>query len=327
MAVYPERVHVIRGRQRVTSELGRPLRAPAVAIGNFDGVHRGHQALVHATNCLARASGGEAVVLTFDPHPARFFAPALAPPMLVTLERRLELLAEAGADIVVVEPFTAEFAALPADRFIAEVLRRDLDARQVVVGWDFTFGAGRQGNATTLTNEGARLHLGVNIVPPVMVAGLVCSSTKIREFVLEGRVEGAAMLLGRPFELTGRVVPGVQRGRTLGVPTANLDPEADLVPKPGVYAAWARRLDAAEPLCLRAAVSIGSNPTFAAEGQEVSSSVVVEAHLLDFDGDLYRARLRLEFTGRVRDQRRFSSADELVAEINRDIIRTRVLLP
>jgi riboflavin kinase/FMN adenylyltransferase len=320
-------VHVIRGRQRVTSELGRPLRAPAVAIGNFDGVHRGHQALVDTTSRLAHAAGGEAVVLTFDPHPARFFAPALAPPMLLTLERRLELLAEAGADAVVVEPFTADFAALPADRFIVEVLRGDLDARHVVVGWDFTFGAGRQGNATTLTREGARLHLGVSIVPPVMVAGLVCSSTKIREFVLEGRVEGAAMLLGRPFELTGRVVHGVERGRTLGVPTANLEPEAELVPKPGVYAAWALRVDAVPPLRLRAAVSIGNNPTFAGEGRGAPSTVIVEAHLLDFDGDLYGARVRLEFAARVRDQRRFSSADELVAEIRRDILRTRELLP
>lgn len=323
----PERVHVIRGRHRVTSDLGRPLRAPAVAIGNFDGVHRGHQALVATTSRLAHAAGGQAVVLTFDPHPAQFFAPALAPPMLTTLERRLELLAEAGADAVVVEPFTNEFAALPADRFIAEVLRGDLDARHVVVGWDFTFGSGRQGNATMLASEGARLHMGVSIVPPVMVGGLVCSSTKIREFVLEGRVEGAAMLLGRPFELAGRVVHGAERGRTLGIPTANLDPEGDLLPKPGVYAAWACRVDAAPPPRLRAAVSIGTNPTFAGEGRGASSAVTVEAHLLDFDGDLYGARLRLEFAGWVRAQRAFSSADDLVAEIRRDILRTRELLP
>jgi riboflavin kinase/FMN adenylyltransferase len=322
----PERVHIIRGRQRVTSELGRPLRAPAIAIGNFDGVHRGHQALVALASRLARAAGGDSVVLTFDPHPARLLAPALAPPMLMTLERRLELLAEAGADAVVVEPFTTELAALPADRFIAEVLRGDFDARHVVVGWDFTFGAGRQGNASMLASEGARLHMGVNIVPPVMVAGLVCSSTKIREFVLEGRVEGATMLLGRPFEIIGRVVHGAERGRTLGIPTANLDPEVDLLPKPGVYAAWACRLDDGSRLRRRAAVSIGSNPTFAAEDRRAVPAVTIEAHLLDFDGDLYGARLRLEFAGWLRDQRRFSSADELTAEIRRDILRTREIL-
>jgi len=319
----PEGVHVIRGRQRVTSDLGRSLRAPAIAIGNFDGVHRGHQALVATAQRLAHAADGEAVVLTFDPHPARFFAPGLAPPMLVTLERRLELLAEAGADVVVVEPFAADFAALPADRFVTDVLRGDLDACHVVVGWDFTFGAGRQGNATMLTSEGARLHIGVNIVAPVMVDGLVCSSTKIREFVLEGRVEGATMLLGRPFELSGRVVHGLERGRTLGVRTANLEPDSDLVPKPGVYAAWACRLD--DGSRLRAAVSIGNNPTFAAAGR-ATSAATIEAHLLDFDGDLYGARLRLEFAGRIRDQRAFASADELVAEIRRDIHRTREIL-
>jgi riboflavin kinase/FMN adenylyltransferase len=168
--------------------------------------------------------------------------------------------------------------------------------------------------------------MGVSIVPPVMVAGQVCSSTRIREFVIEGRVEEAAMLLGRPFELGGRVVHGVERGRTLGIPTANLDPEADLLPRPGVYAAWACRLDGSL-LRLRAAVSIGSNPTFAADRRGTSPAVTVEAHLLDFDGDLYGARLRLEFAGRLRDQRAFASADELVAEIRRDILRTRELLP
>jgi riboflavin kinase/FMN adenylyltransferase len=160
-----------------------------------------------------------------------------------------------------------------------------------------------------------------------MVEGLVCSSTKIREFVLEGRVEGAAMLLGRPFELSGHVVHGAERGRTLGIPTANLDAETDLLPKPGVYAAWACRVDGGPTPRLRAAVSIGSNPTFAAEGRGAPSAVVVEAHLLDFDGDLYGARLRLEFVGRVRAQRVFASADELVAEIRRDILRARELLP
>ena len=325
-ASIPERVYVIRGRQRISSELGRPLRAPVVAIGNFDGVHRGHQTLLATATRIAHAAGNEAVVLTFDPHPARFFAPSLAPPMLMTLERRLELLAEAGADAVLVEPFTAELAALSAHRFVSAVLHDDLGAGHVVVGWDFSFGAGRLGNPALLASEGSRLDMGITIVPPVMIEGLVCSSTKIREFVFEGRVEGAAMLLGRPYETTGRVVRGLQRGHTLGIPTANLEPETDLLPKSGVYAAWARRLDDTSSNRMRAAVSIGTNPTFAAEAPGTAPSVTVEAHLLDFDGDLYGARLRLEFARRVRDQRTFHSADELVAEIERDILRTREIL-
>jgi riboflavin kinase/FMN adenylyltransferase len=301
------------------------LRAPAVAIGNFDGVHLGHQTLVATAKRLAQASGNEAVVLTFDPHPARFFAPNLAPPMLVSLDRRLELLAQAGADAVVVEPFTSDFAALSADSFLADVLRANLGTHHVVVGWDFSFGARRQGNAALLESAGARLGMGVTIVPPVMVDGLVCSSTKIREFVLEGRVEGAALLLGRPYETTGRVVHGLHRGRSLGFPTANLESETDLVPKPGVYAAWAVSADGSLSHRMRAAVSIGTNPTFPAEGR--SPAVTVEAHLLDFDGDIYGARLRLEFASRVREQRSFPSVEHLVAEIRRDILRTREILP
>jgi riboflavin kinase / FMN adenylyltransferase len=315
-------VHIIHGRRSIVPSLGRRLRAPVVAIGNFDGVHRGHQALVSAIASLAQADGREATVLTFDPHPARFFAPQLAPPMLMSLERRLDLLTQAGADVVLVEPFTAEFAALSAMDFIETVLRNDLGADHVVVGWDFSFGAKRQGNPTILTSEGTRLGMQITVVPPVMVDGLVCSSTKIREFVLEGRVEGAALLLGRPYETTGPVVHGQHRGRTLGIPTANIASETDLLPNPGVYAAWARALDGGERL--PAAVSIGNNPTFVdARG---AAPTTVEAHLLDFDGDLYGKRMRLEYVGRVRDQRSFPSAGELVTEIKRDLQRVQEIL-
>jgi riboflavin kinase / FMN adenylyltransferase len=315
-------VHIIHGRRSIVPSLGRPLRAPVVAIGNFDGVHRGHQALVSTIQRLAQADGREAMVLTFDPHPARFFAPQLAPPMLMSLERRLELLTQAGAEVVLVEPFTAEFAALSAMDFIGTVLRKDLGASHVVVGWDFSFGAGRKGNPSTLASEGSRLGMEVTVVSPVMVDGLVCSSTKIREFVLEGRVEGAALLLGRPYETTGPVVHGQHRGRTLGIPTANITSDTNLLPKPGVYAAWARTLDDGERL--PAAVSIGNNPTFV-DGRG-PAPVTVEAHLLDFDGDLYGKRMRLEYVGRVRDQRSYPSADELVTEIKRDLQRVQEIL-
>ncbi len=315
-------MHIIRGRRNIVPDLGRPLRAPVVAIGNFDGVHRGHQALVSTIQRLARAENREAVVLTFDPHPARFFAPRLAPPMLVSLERRLELLTQAGADVVLVEPFTPQFAALSALDFIENVLRNDLHASHVVVGWDFSFGAGRRGDPSLLASEGMRLGMQVTVVPPVMNEGLVCSSTKIREFVLEGRVEGAALLLGRPYETTGLVVHGQHRGRTLGIPTANLASDTDLLPKSGVYAAWARCLDSAKRL--PAAVSVGNNPTFVCDSG--AAAIVVEAHLLDFNSDLYGQRMRLEYVGRLRDQRSFPSTGELVTEIKRDLQRVREIL-
>jgi len=320
----PERVHIIRGRQRVASELGRALRAPAVAIGNFDGVHLGHQALLATASRLAHEAGGETVVLTFDPHPARFLAPALAPPMLMTLERRMELLAEAGADAVVVEPFTTEFAALPADRFIAEVLRGTLTpATWWWMGFHFWGRPARQRDHARQRRR-APAH-GVSIVPRSWSRG--CSARRPRSANSCSRPGGRSCHAPRPPFRNRRPRGAWRRARPHpGHSHANLDAEADLVPKPGVYAAWACRLDDGARLRLRAAVSIGSNPTFTAEDRGAVPPVTIEAHLLDFDGDLYGARLRLEFASWLRDQRRFSSTDELLAEIRRDIIRTREIL-
>lgn len=318
---------IARGRAHLLGDLGRVPRAPAVVIGNFDGVHRGHQALLAAARAAAAPRGGEVGVLTFDPHPARFFAPALAPPMICPLERRLELLAEAGADFVVVEPFDAALAGMEPEAFVAEVLADSLRAAHVVVGYDFSFGRGRKGNTETLRALGPRHGFTVTIVPPVLVDGLTCSSTKIREFLLEGRVEGARLLLGRPYDLTGEVVRGAGRGRGLGVPTANVRAEGDLFLKTGIYAARASRLDptsGAESASWKAAVSVGTNPTFAPDGDV--PPITVEAYLLDFDGDFYGARLRLRFEARLRDERRFASVDELLAEIKRDVARTREIL-
>jgi riboflavin kinase/FMN adenylyltransferase len=319
LAGIPKGVHTVRGRHRITAELGSALREPAVAIGNFDGVHLGHRALLDEARRIASAAGGQVVALTFDPHPARFFAPSLAPPMLAPLPRRVELLQEAGADVVLVEPFTADFAALSAEDFVEQVLARDIGTRHVVVGADFSFGRNRRGDTALLTSLGRRFGMGVSIVPQVTASGLVCSSTKIREFVLEGRVEGANLLLGRPFEIDGTVVAGANRGRTLGVPTANLVCEGEILPKPGVYAGRAWRLDG-DRRWFAAAISIGNNPTFA---EKTEPELSVEAHLLDFSGDLYGAHLRLAFIAHLREQRHFAKTDELVAEIARDIARTR----
>lgn len=301
---------------------GRPL---SIAIGNFDGVHRGHQALIAATCARAGARGGLAGVLTFTPHPARVFAPTLAPPLITSLERRLELLAEAGVEVAVVEPFTRAFAAIEAESFVREVLAARLGARDVVVGYDFSFGRGRRGNPEMLARLGAELGLQVTVVPPVLVDGLVCSSTKVREFVLEGRMEGAALLLGRPFEIIGPVGRGAGRGRALGIPTANLSPEGELLPRLGIYAGRACLLGASgapEGAPLRVALSVGSNPTFVQSG-----GVTVEAHLLDFDGDLYGRRLRVEVLHRLRDERRFESAEALMEQIRDDVLKVRELVP
>jgi riboflavin kinase/FMN adenylyltransferase len=315
-------MYLVRGRTAIAATLGRELRRPAIAIGNFDGVHRGHQALIATARRLAASNGGEVVALAFDPHPARLLAPALAPPLITSLERRAELLGEAGADVVVLEPFTHEFAAIQAEAFASDVLHGDLHAAHVVVGYDFSFGRGRRGDTAMLEALGSQLGFGVSIVRRVAIHGLTCSSTKVREFVLEGRVEGAEVLLGRPFEITGEVVRGAGRGRGIGFPTANIRPEAELLPKPGIYACRAQVLDGATATTTRlAALSIGTNPTFVPGGP-----LTVEAYLLDHEGDLYGRRLRLLVAGRLRDELRFESVDALVAQINLDVARTRELL-
>ena len=316
-------MQLVRGRTAATATLGRELRRAAIVIGNFDGVHRGHQALIETARRLADNTGGEVVALTFDPHPARLLAPGLAPPLIVSLQRRAQLLAEAGVDVVVVEPFTHAFAAIEAEAFGSEVLGRDLRAAHVVVGYDFSFGKGRRGDTAMLADLGERHGFGVSVVRRVSIHGLTCSSTKVREFVLEGRVEGASVLLGRPFEITGTVVRGAGRGRAIGYPTANIQDEAELLPKAGIYAARAQLLDDGGVVVAShlAALSVGTNPTFVAGG-----GLTVEAYLLDFEGDLYGRRLRVQLIERLRDELRFDSVAALTAQIAADVARTRELV-
>ena len=303
----------------------RPAGGPrlALAIGNFDGVHLGHQALLAEARARAAGRGGPAAVLTFTPHPARLFAPATAPPLIMSLDRRLELLATAGIDIAVVEPFTRDFAGIEADEFVRRVLAHDLAAGDLVVGYDFSFGRGRAGNVARLGALGAELGLGVAVIPPVTVDGLPCSSTRVRELCAAGEVAAAARLLGRPPEVEGRVARGAARGRGLGFPTANVVPDGELRPKLGIYAARARVLDGPEAGTVRpAAVSVGRNPTFTG----LDAPVSVEAYLLDYEGDLYHRRLRLELLDRLRDEQKFDTIDALVQQIHADVDRVRALV-
>jgi len=292
--------------------------ALALAIGNFDGVHLGHQALLAETRARAASRGGQSAVLTFDPHPARLFAPERAPPLIMSLERRLALLGAAGIDVAIVQPFTRAFAGIEAPAFVREVLARDLGARDVIVGYDFSFGRGRAGDVGMLRELGGAAGMDVAVIPPISLGGVPCSSTRVRELVAAGQTDAAAHLLGRSFELEGPVTRGAGRGRGLGFPTANVAAEGELRPKLGIYAARARVLDG--PLTgseRAAALSVGTNPQFGGAG------VTVEAYLLDFDGDLYDRRLRLEVGRRLRDEQRFESVDGLVAQIREDVAQVR----
>lgn len=286
-----------------------------VAIGNFDGVHDGHRAVLTRLFALSAERGAPSCVLTFDPAPTAVVAPHRHQPRILTLRDRVRLLGEAGVDVVVIEPFTPAFAAREARWFAEELLGRRLRARGVVVGYDFRFGHGREGDV-------AGLRAWLPGVPVVEVdawtdGGSAVSSSRIRRLVAAGAVEEAATLLGRPHFLRGTVVVGDQRGRTLGFPTANIVSEVELLPAFGVYAVRAR----VEGGPSRPGVAnIGIRPTFGGGAPRI------EVHLFDFTGDLYGRELVVELVARVRGELRFDGPAALVAQIAADAARARELL-
>jgi len=292
------------------------LAGCAVALGNFDGVHLGHQALFREAVARARARGAAAVAATFDPHPGKVLAPQLAPRLLMPLGRRLALMESCGLDAVVVQPFDRAYAGLGPQGFLERDLFGALAPGDVVVGPDFTFGRGREGTVLSLRKACEERGVGFAEVPAVTCEGVVVSSTKVREFVAEGRVEAAARLLGRPFELCGEVVHGRGRGRTFGFPTANLAIESEVRPRTGVYAV--RVFFAGE--FRGGAANIGIKPTFG------ERDLTIEIFLFDFEGDLYGQRIAVEFVERLRNEQHFASVEELAAEISRDCDRAREAL-
>jgi riboflavin kinase/FMN adenylyltransferase len=290
---------------------------PVVAVGNFDGVHRGHQALVGAAVRRARETEGPAIALTFDPHPARILKPERAPRSLMTLEHKSECLAALGVDVLAVLPFTAELAAESPEGFVGRVLMGALQARAVVVGEGFRFGRGRAGDVLELQRLGEHLGFEVLAVPAVLHEGRPVSSTRIRESLALGDVATAAALLGRPYFVEGAVVRGDGRGRQLGIPTANLEVANEILPRPGVYAARVR-IPSGE--LWPSVVNVGRRPTFGGD------ALTVEAHLLGFEADLYGQSLRLLFEARLRDERAFPGREALVAQIREDRRQAAVLL-
>lgn len=299
------------------------LRGGAVAIGNLDGVHRGHQRLVEVARAWAGSRAARAGVLTFEPHPVRVLRPRLAPRLITSLPRKLELLGALGLDAAVVQPFDLAYAASPAEVFVARDLAERLGVSDVVVGWDFTAGHDRarvDALRPLLERHGISLH----VIDPVTVDGLVVSSTKVREFLREGNVAAAALLLGRPHDLDGVVARGAGRGRRFGFPTANVETDG-LLPGNGVYVVRAALGGTRGPSGLAGAevhggvCNVGVKPTVEAE-----AAVVAEAHLFDFGGhDLYGTPIRLEFLSRLREERRFPSVDALRAQIAQDVEAAR----
>ncbi|HJW25190.1 MAG TPA: bifunctional riboflavin kinase/FAD synthetase [Rhodocyclaceae bacterium] len=295
---------------RVFRGYHRPVPAPTVlAIGNFDGVHLGHGALVRRLVQAARQYAVVPTILTFEPHPREFFSPKSAPARLTTLREKLELLNECGAEQAMVCRFDAAFAALSAEQFVEEVLVRGLRVRHVIIGDDFRFGKGRKGGLELLRIEGEKHGFGVEAMESVIVDGERVSSSGVREALAGGDMERAARLLGRPYVIDGRVVHGDKIGRQIGFSTANIRIKHNPLPMTGVFAVEVGGLG---DQSLPAVANLGIRPTVN------GTRPLLEVHLFDFDRDIYGAHLSVRFVHKLRDEQKFSSFDALKAQIALD---------
>lgn len=291
------------------------LPAAWLTIGSFDGVHRGHQAIISQLVADARAARAPATVLTFFPHPTAVLRNRQEPFYLSTPDERAELLERLGVDVVVTHPFTLEVAKMSALEFMKLVSRR-LHPRHLRVGYDFALGRGREGNVERLKQLGVELDYTLDVIQPVQMDGEIISSSQIRSVLAEGDLRKAIRLLGRPYQVSGEVVHGDGRGRLLGIPTANLEVwQQRVLPKAGVYVCQAQ----IDGQVWGAVTNVGVRPTF--ESQMPVSHV--ETHVLDFDRDLYGQQVQLEFLERLRDEQRFPNVDALVAQIKQDIQTAR----
>jgi riboflavin kinase/FMN adenylyltransferase len=305
-------MHVVHGHKQVPPE----CRGSAVAIGNFDGVHRGHRALISEAQAQAKAKGAPSAVMVFEPHPREFFQPTEPQFRLTSLTRKLVLFKKLGIDIAFVEPFNAELAAISAEAFIERVLVAGLGVVHVVIGYDFYFGNKRGGNPEMMVRAGEDLGFGVTVMPPIAEAGEAFSSSEIRLHLAQGDVKGAAHMLGETWRVAGKVVGGAKRGTGLGFPTANVPMPRGTTLGHGIYAVRAHFDGSAH----NGAAYLGTRPTFD------DGMPVLEVFLFDFAGDLYGREMEIEFVGFVRGDRKFHSSEELVAQMRKDIVKAREIL-
>lgn len=286
------------------------------SIGNFDGVHRGHQAMLNVLTSRARAENVPAIAVTFDPHPIALLKPDATPPALTTIHHRAELLHRFGVDVTLVLPTDLALLALTAEQFFETIVLEKLKARGLVEGPNFFFGRGRSGNITVLRTLCGNHGLSFDVAPPATVDEQLVSSSVIRSLLETGDMAHAVRLLGHNYRLSGRVGRGAQRGRTIGFPTANLVDVRTLIPANGVYAG----VTVIDRVRHPAAINIGPNPTFGESAQKI------EVHLLDFQGNLYEQTLAIDFLERIRDVRRFASAEELKSQLAQDVENVRALV-
>lgn len=301
---------------RHLSELAHFQKPVSLALGMFDGVHLGHQAVICEAVGQAREMNGITAILTFHPHPAKILRPQTAPLLLTTEQQDYELFSKCEVDVCVILDFDRERSLCLADRFLDQLLQSIPTLRAIVVGPDYRFGYQREGNFELLKSWAIQHGLRAIEVIPVRVGGEVVSSTSIRNYIAVGNIIAASALLGRPYQIVGRVVPGEGFGRHLGFPTANLDVESELIPARGVYAGRALW----EGQAFSAAINMGCRPTLS-----TSQGMTVEVHLLDFKEDLYGHHLRLDFLDRLREEKKFQDIDELKAQIAADCQEIRRL--
>ncbi|MEW6441510.1 MAG: bifunctional riboflavin kinase/FAD synthetase [bacterium] len=298
------------------NEFPADVHGTVATLGNFDGVHLGHRKIFRALREEAAALGGNALVVTFFPHPLKVLAPERAPRCLVPLEERIRLIQACGIPFILCLPFTRELADLSPRQFVEEVLVARLGIKKVLVGQDFRFGKGRQGDIALLREMGRTLGFSLRVIQPLQYRGQQVSSTRVRQLIEQGRVRESADLLGRHYGIAGTVIRGDGRGRTLGFPTANIETPAELLPPQGVYAVLASL--EGEPI--PGVANLGTKPTF--PGKPFS----IEAYLFDFDQDIYGKRLRMDFVERIREERKFPSVDALVRQMEIDVRAARELL-
>jgi riboflavin kinase/FMN adenylyltransferase len=293
------------------------LRCPVVTVGTFDGVHLGHAAVLEAVRETARARGGTSVVVTFDPHPRVVVDPSCAPDILTSMEEKAWRIGGLSIDELLVVNFTPSLMVLSPEAFVREYLVRMLRANVIVLGYDHGFGRDRSGDSGTMRKLGQVLGFEVISVPPVLVGGSPVSSTRVRRQIAEGDLQEASRLLGHGYFIHGRIVRGEGRGRQLGYPTANLAlrDRSKLLPPDGVYAAWVHLPDPRA-----AVVNLGVRPTFNGRSHGL------EAHVLDYEGDLYGKRVTMELTRRIRNERKFENGNALVEQIKNDRQTAQALL-
>ena len=302
---------------RSPEDIAPNISGSCVTIGNFDGVHRGHQKLLRETVSQAAELGLPSVAITFEPHPLRLFTGNSLPPLITLLDQKLEILAGLNLDFTLCLEFTRAMAALDPETFVTRYLVQTLKTRKLVIGYDYAFGKDRAGNYDLLTRLGEIHGFEVEQLSPVLIDGIIVSSTRIRDMIEAGQVWDTRSLLGRFYRVAGQVVHGKKRGGPmLGFPTANICLKDELFPKTGVYAVWAQLNGSIMP----AVANIGFNPTF---GNDVLS---VEVHIMDFDGDIYEQDILVHFVQRLRSEKKFSSLDELKTQIGKDKNLARQIL-